>query len=76
MSGIKDYIKVQILPMKGKNKISSWEDKISDKFGPLYGYFEDLKKSNLKKILTDLIGNTVFQNENGDEFTNFESSSF
>lgn len=73
MSGIKDYIKVQILPMKGKNKISSWEDKISDKFGPLYGYFEDLKKSNLKKILTDLIGNTVFQNENGDEFTNFFS---
>lgn len=73
MSGIKDYIKVQILPIKGKNEISSWEDKISDKFGPLYGYFEDLEKNGLKKVLSDLIGNTVFQNEDGDEFTNLNS---
>lgn len=56
MSTIQEFAFVYISPSKGRNKISSWEDKINENFGPLSGYASDLRSGkSVDIILLDLL---------------------
>lgn len=74
-SSILDYIKVPIVPMKGIREISSWEDKINDKFGPLYGYKADLDESSVRDVLYNIITTQFKSKSDGEIFTNFSNIS-
>lgn len=72
-SSIVDYTQVQIVPMKGIKEITSWEDKINDKYGFLYGYQEDVNKIGIKEVLYNILSTKFKSSETGEEFTNFST---
>ena len=54
-SSVVDYIKINIIPMRGIKEITSWEDKINDIYGSLYGYQEDVRKIGIKEVLYNIL---------------------
>lgn len=74
-SSVVDYIKINIIPMRGIKEITSWEDKINDIYGSLYGYQEDVRKIGIKEVLYNILSTKFKSSETGEEFTNFSTLS-
>lgn len=63
------------VPIYYSNDPISWEAVIKDKFGPLFGYYNDLDSKGIDFVLTNLLVNTTFilsAQDNNEVVTNFD----